>query len=362
MSENNVSIYRKAYARGIGEYLQKTAATQFRDPETMKSACDWAAQALPVSVDQGAAPSAQDITKTAQAIMQAHQQFASEGKVAADINQRYHLAHSTEEALGDLLKQAAREVVAMTQTPRYPNGFNTLSQAAGVHGTGYMENQQRPSMYAMEGMGNVNLNQHVPAGAVIGREQPHPGAQGYSGGGSNDIIASSKTANASNWFKRAAQGGIAPTNTEMTMNGTNDTLNAAGVHGTGAVDAANRPPMYGMEGQGNTNLNQHVPAQAVVGDEEEHPGAQGHQGASGNDLTESSKNASFNAYFRKTASAIEPFLPDHMPTEDRVKVVKQAMSMEPSRWRDFAIKVASRYGSPGDVSANSLLHGLNFGG
>lgn len=360
---SNPSAYKLACARGIGDYLQGEGITRFNDAETLKIACDNAASLLPPHVDEGRAPSDDDVYKVAQAILNQHEAAAPMGKVASHQNHASRLNHSIDYALGDIFEKVSREVVAMAQTPAplYPNGYNSLRQAANVHPLGMLDQRERPNMYAMAGRGNTNLDQHVPAGARVGNERPHPGAEGYTsyGQSSNDIINSSKSAGFREIMKRAMSGAIPSTNTAMTPNGANDSIQAATTHPMGTIDLANRPDPYAMAGAGNTNINQHATPQSVVGDEEPHPQAQGHLGAATNDVVESSKTAAWRQHFQKTAEYVEPHLPAHMPSEDRVRVIKHAMSLEPQQVDGFIRRVQQQYSAPEQVTAGSLLNSLS---
>lgn len=355
-----ISAYHIACARGIGDYLQSQGLTRFNDPVTLKTACDQAAALLPAHVAEGRAPSDDAVYKVAQAILNQHEAVAPMGKVASDERYAARLGGSIDDAVGDVLEKVSREVLAMAETsaPLYPNGYNNLGQAASVHGMGMLENRYRPPLYAMAGPGNTNLNQHVPSGAQIGVERPHPGAQGYVGG-TNDIIASSKQASVAEIMKRAMSGAIPTTNTAMTPEGMNNTMLAATTHGMGAADMVNRPDPYAMRGVGNTNINQHATPQSVVGDEEPHPRAQGHAGAATNDVVESSKTAAWRQHFQKMAQYLEPKLPRHMPSEDRVRLIKHAMSLEPQQVDAFAKSIQQSYGASEQVTASSLLSSLN---
>ena len=94
--------------------------------------------------------------------------------------------------LAGIVRKAASEMGSL-MTPG--QDANTLAAAASHNGEAALEMKRRPEGYAHVGEDAVGQTRmHVPPGAVVGREMPHPEAPAASAAGSNSVIAATKSA------------------------------------------------------------------------------------------------------------------------------------------------------------------------
>ncbi len=101
-------------------------------------------------------------------------------------------------SLTDIVRRVSGAKTASTGTGSLILGGdapNTLAAAASTNNMAALEQKNRPQGYAHMGESRVGQTDfNIPSGAVIGREQPHPGKPGATGSGSNTIIAQTKNA------------------------------------------------------------------------------------------------------------------------------------------------------------------------
>lgn len=95
-------------------------------------------------------------------------------------------------SLAAIVRKAASEMGSL-MTPGQDQ--NTLSAAAQHNGEAALELKRRPEEYAHMGEDAVGKTQMaVPAGAVVGREMPHPHAPMATGSGTNTVVQATKNA------------------------------------------------------------------------------------------------------------------------------------------------------------------------
>ena len=94
-------------------------------------------------------------------------------------------------SLAAIVRKTANQMGLMTPG----QDENTLSAAAQHNAEAALEQSRRPEEYAHMGERGVGRTQmHVPAGAVIGREMPHPHAPAATGSGTNSVVQATKSA------------------------------------------------------------------------------------------------------------------------------------------------------------------------
>jgi hypothetical protein len=339
------TVTKLAFARGVGNYLQRTGTTQIPTEELLKHACAAASGAISVEPSQHAVPHEQTF-KVAQHLVAFNESLMQQGKTAAHVTP-VCIDTDAQTAYGDmithLVKQAMSSVI--TGAPTAPNTIANSSDAAAV-----LE-AHRPDGYALAGMGNTNITD-VPAAAVTGVETPHPLAPKAVGGvASNSIVEASKNASITATLRKLAEGsttitgGPSPPNTQM-----------ASPSAEGKLDIAQRPEGFALVGQGGANIDG-TPAAAVTGMETPHPDQPAHTGVGTNSVVEATKNAQWNQHFQAVASLVGPQLPEAMPMEAKVAAVKQCMALEPVAQTQYLQKLASQYAPQSTVG--SLLGSLN---
>lgn len=340
------SVTKTTFARGVGNYLQRTGATAIPTVGLLKQACDIAAEAISVEPALYSVP-IEDTYKVASYIQQFADALQERGKFASGGAQPT-LDVSDQMAYGDIIqrtvKMAASSIITGAPTP--PNNIANSPDSAAV-----LE-AHRPEEYAHVGRGGANIDGVVPAGAVIGRETPHPLApQGVGGASSNSAVRASKNAHISAQLRKLAEGASTITGDPVMPNTQHVSPNAEG-----KLDIAQRPEGYAQVGQGGANFDG-TPANAVTGMETDHPVQPQHAGVASNSVVDASKNANWRQYFNATAQEVGPYLPETMPSEQKVAAVKQCMSLEPPARAQFLQKIAHQYAPSNTVG--SILDSLN---
>jgi len=356
------NITRQSFARGVGEYLQRSGVTKIPTHDMLKQACAVASYEISIEPSAGAVPW-EDTIKVAQHLVQFDRQLKSTGKFAS-VNQGASIGQNARLAYGDMVEgvmKLAMESGPSTIMDGKPGQKNLLSDSANAEAM----LDDRPENYALVGQGgNTNIGEDDTA--RVGQEMAHPKAPSHGGAGSNSAVAAStqtspssarqKSAGIANALRKLAMGGeggggggpstIMGDDPEQ-QNLMNDSANSEA-----AMDAKRRPEGYANVGQGNANLNE--TGAANVGEEVDHPDQPSHSGASSNSVTEASKQASWEDFFSRTAHEIAPRLPKNMPKNEKVAAVKACMSKEPFEREEFLQKVAEAY-RPVDQTASDLL-------
>jgi len=337
------NITRQSFARGVGEYLQRSGVTKIPTHDMLKQACAVASYEISIEPSADAVPW-EDTIKVAQHLVQFDRQLKSTGKFAS-VNQGASIGQNARLAYGDMVE-----------------GVMKLAMESGPSANAEAMLDDRPENYALVGQGgNTNIGEDDTA--RVGQEMAHPKAPSHGGAGSNSAVAAStqtspssarqKSAGIANALRKLAMGGegggpstIMGDDPEQ-QNLMNDSANSEA-----AMDAKRRPEGYANVGQGNANLNE--TGAANVGEEVDHPDQPSHSGASSSSVTEASKQASWEDFFSRTAHEIAPRLPKNMPKNEKVAAVKACMSKEPFEREEFLQKVAEAY-RPVDQTASDLL-------
>lgn len=269
----STSITKKAYARGIGEALQRQGRIQFPNNETLKTAADHAAQLIEAEPSQDYISDG-ECMKVANYLAQVNDGLRQRGKTAS-WPQSVSLAVDGRTAFGDLIQKVAAEVAGQPggQAPTavgMGDHSNDLTAAAGVSDLGAKEQRERPDNYAYVGQGNANLSESESA--RHGVEQDHPQKPKSVGGASgNSVTQASKSASIQSLIQKLAEG--QPGGHTSTAVGTADHRNdlnaAAGESDLGAKEQGERPDAYAHAGQGNVNIGES--SNARIGEEQPHP-------------------------------------------------------------------------------------------
>lgn len=355
------SVTKQAYARGIGEYLQRVGALQVPSEPLLKQACD-AASYLITTEPAYYGVLDDDATKVANALIQFNDDLQRQGKTAADPS-AISLGRDVRVAIGDLIEKTA---AAVMDSPHLDLAANTTSTITGTRtdqGNLLADSVQaeakldahRPEGYAVVGQGNTNFSE--PQAARVGIEQPHPLAPtGVGGASSNSVMQASKAAAVALRLRKLAMGEAPPYGSTIVGGDANQgNLNADSYNAEAMMDIADRPENYGLVGQGNAGI-QDIPTSAEVGSESVQPNAPTPPGgAPSNSVTQATaKSARWQRHFEETAREIEPRLPSQMPMDQKVAAIKRAMSMEPSEQYVFLEKIAHEYGQARDTVGNVL--------
>ncbi|HET6496453.1 MAG TPA: hypothetical protein VFH61_13935 [Thermoleophilia bacterium] len=344
-----MSVTKLAFARGVGNYLQRTGTTQIPTEGLLKQACAVASHAISVEPSAQAVPYEQ-VFKVAQHLVAFNETLTQLGKTAAHV-QPATIDRDSQTAYGDmittLVKRAMQESSIITGGPSLPNTIANSVDAAAV-----LESH-RPDNYAVVGQGNANFTD-VPSAAVVGLETPHPLAPwGVGGAASNSVVEVSKNASIQNTLRKLAMGESSTITGANPNQGNTQQLSPSS---EGMLDISQRPPDYALVGLGNANFDG-TPANAVTGMEAPHPDQPAHSGVATNSVVEATKNAQWHQHFNAVASLVGPQLPSAMPMEHKVAAVKQCMALEPIAQQQYLQKLASQYAPQSTVG--SLLNSLN---
>lgn len=292
---SNTSITKKAYARGIGEALQRQGRVQFPNTDLLKEASDLASQfirtePLTDSIQDG------ECLKVAQYLVEINDGLKRQGKTAS-WPESVTLAVDGNTAFGDLIYKVAEAVTGNSTVVGDADHSNTLDAAASVSDIGAKEKRERPEEYAHVGQGNTNFSED--AAARQGKEEPHPGQPtGVGGAAGNSVTQASKSASTlQNLIHKLAEGspvvGVG--------DHTNDLNAAATVSDIAAQEQMNRPEEYANVGQGNTNFRES--AAARQGEEQPHP-KQPMDAPGTNSVTEASKVAAARDLGRQSVAEV----------------------------------------------------------
>lgn len=367
------SVTKKGYARGIGEYLQRTGTIQIPTATLLKRACDEASH-LMHSEPAYEGVTHEEVIKVGQALVAFSDELRSQGKVASDGHVQV-IGHNAQTAVGDLVEKLARDVTAAyenaagntssTVTGKRTDQANLESDSVNAEAA---LDAHRPEGYAVVGQGNANFSE--PAAARVGTEQKHPHAPtGVGGASGNSVTQASKAAAAHGVYGRLAKlaegyaGGAGPSHGTTIVGGDPDqqNLESDAVNAEAAMDLADRPEGYAVVGQGNAGIGD-VPAGATTGEESKHPKAPTQPGgATSNSVTEASNKMAgtrFQRHFAETAREIEPRLPRSMPMQQKVAAVKEAMRLEPHEVDEFVEKIAQAYARPPVDTVGSMLESI----
>ena len=349
-----MSFSKKTYARGIGEACQRSGIIQYPDGNLLKEACDMFSVHLETDPAVASVPHAEAI-KVAQELVLYNDELRAHGKTASA--GRPIIGESAHTAFGDLIYKIAEAATSGTGSTLGGGGVanqpNTLTNAASAEAK--VLESHRGENYAVVGEGNANFSE--PQAARVGTEQPHPMAP--QSAGTNSVEAASKAAALAAKLRKMAEGAYGST----IVGGDPDQQNtqADSVTGEAAMDASYRPENYAVVGEGNANIDS-APDSAAVGTEEPHPAGPAPitAGAATNSVIESSKTgaARWNAHFQETAKEVAPYLPEAMPTNQKVAAIKEAMKMEPSELDQFLAAINREYGTNNTV--NSVLSSIGI--
>jgi len=365
------SVTKLAFARGVGNYLQRTGTTQIPTEGLLKQACAIAANSLDIEPAANAVPY-EETFKVAKHLVAFNEALSQQGKVAS-AGQGAIIDHDPQVAYGDmithLVKQAMHQgssVIDGKSSP--PNTTANSMDANKVLDEHRGEGTNDPYL---KGLGGTNIDGLVPANAVQGAEMKHPLAPKAPGGvdsnsvtrASQNSSANSKEASVQAALRKLAMGDqpkdSAPADSESsTITGASSAPNTqhASPSGEGKLDIAQRPEDYAVVGQGGANFDG-TPSNAVTGMETPHPDQPAHSGDASNSVVDATKNAQWNQHFNAVATLVGPQLPDAMPMEEKVAAVKQCMGLEPIAQQQYLQKVAQQYSPQSTVG--SLLGSLN---
>lgn len=360
------NITKQTYARGIAEYLQRSGVTNIPTAGLLKQASAYASEAISVEPSQQAVPH-EDAIKVAQHLTLFNRQLMQDGKTASG-QPGVRIGNSERDAYGDLIEGIYKQAMntSSTLTGKRNDQENLLSDSVNAEAKLDME-AGRTEGYANVGQGNTNLGETNEA--RIGQEQPHPKAPKAPGGAStNSVVQASGggSSQSSNLQKQSSiQEALRKLATGMNQASTvtgdrpdQQNLLSDSVNSEAKMEEGRRPENYANVGQGNANINESQAAN--VGEETSHPEQPTHGGASGNSVTEASKQARWQRHFAETADEIGPNLPKNMPYDQKVAAVKQCMSMEPHEQETFLHKVAQAFTPQQPKNdVGSLLNGLS---
>lgn len=313
------SVTKLSYVRGIGEFLQRNGATQFASPDDLRYMCDKVASDLmatePYAIQRDgtihANPlSAQEVQKIAGTLIKASEILKSEGKTASDGT--VASLNTPEAAYGDLLRKvAANATLGMSEQK------NDLANAAATTTEGAQEAKKRPEGYAVVGQGNANFSES--ADKRIGAEQPHPLQEGSAGGGTNSIIAATKSGSIAEALQKLSMPmGTTITGTDPSQQ---NKMEESPV-GETMMEAQRRPEGYAVVGQGNANIKE--PTDARIGTEQPHPDQPSDaEGVSTNSIIEATKAAEV----QHVASILMPHLPATMSAEEKIATVQHCATL-----------------------------------
>lgn len=338
-----MSLFKRAYARGINDelirlgyvrYPTKEAADEIadavgdqmpQDPAAGMAGADAAGAGAPVSPETAADVAAtlidaanKLVSETGGAGMEGPAAEELKTSAAQDLNTR-----AFQQAEAVMMKAAEETKLALGSTIEGGDKGNTMAESQ--IGETAMENKNRPQGQHVVGVGNTNYP--VGQGAVGTEQVPAPKAPGNSPTGSNSVIEQSKMGSQLQAIIRK----VAAAGMGSTIGGGDkgNTLAQAGaLTGEGKLEADRRPEGYAMGARGKGWGE--VPSSAVVGTEQKHPQTPGESPAGTNSVIQASKTGSedpFIALFQKTATEVAGFLPVNMPEEQKIAHIRQMMGL-----------------------------------
>ena len=276
------SITKKAYARGIGETLQRRGIVQFSSPQMLKTAADSAASLISDEPAESAVSNA-DCFKVAEHLSQVNNALRARGKTAS-FPQGVTIATDVNTALGDMITKLAADVMGGSTAVGMGDHANTPGAAAENSDLARKDLLERPEDYARIMPGGGNIDEDIDA--ILGAEQPHPKAPADALG-TNSVIQASKAASVAETLRKL---GMDTGPTAVGMGDHANSLPAAAENSDLArKDLMERPENYAVVGQGNANINES--AAANIGTELPHP-HQPNDAVGSNSVTDASKTAS----------------------------------------------------------------------
>ena len=344
-----MSLFKRAYARGINDelvrlgivrYATKQAADEMADavgdqmptepagePVSPETAADVAATLVDAATklveETGGAGMAEE------AAPPMPEEEALKTSAAKDLDTRAH-----EQGYACLVKSAQEKQAAGSTIEGGDKGNEMVGAPAAET---QMEAKNRPDGVHVMGVQGVGQTES-PAGrgeGVIGSETvPAPQAPGETPAGDNTVIEQSKAGELRAIIQKVAMGStIAGGDKGNTM------AMAAGVTGEAKLEAARRPESYAMAGVGNS-AHPAGTGVGLIGAERPHNDPPGESpsgslpgGGGGNSVVQHSSAAKtgaadpFVALFKKTAEEVAIHLPGNLSEDEKVGHIRKLMGL-----------------------------------
>ena len=293
-----MSIFNRAYARGIAETLMREGHLKVASIEIAEQIADYVGD---------------------------HILFDPTQKVARD--------HATEVATA-ILKVAMDEGALITgDKPEQQN--DPENAAAQVGGLGALDQKDRPEGTYVLGQGQTAMD-----APMLGKEVVQPAAPANKGETATNSV--NKAAALRSILNKIAAGeGPLITGDKPEQQNTPENA-AAQVGGLAALDQKDRPEGEYHKGMAKTDLG--VPASAQIGEEKAHPNAPANKGeTASNSVIEAIKGANakdlYVQLFEATAKKVASHLPQTMSNNEKVASIKKMMGMSDEEQVTFLTSV-----------------------
>jgi hypothetical protein len=315
-------LYKRAFVRGLNAELIRQGVVVYPSKEAADQTADFIADesGMPDPQSQG---ERLDI-KVASALVDFLIRGADEQCKA--VGNKYNPQLSKTAAAQDPAECAYADSISLMEKCAAESEENTLAAAAKNSDAAERELRERPEGYAHTGPGNYEGKGEAPQGKE--REPTAPGTENSKKvPGTNSVIENSKTSALQDIVRRVAK----TAGNDIGDHGPNDMPSAAENSDALRNEMEARPEGYANYDGAMGNTEMSIPADAQIGEEEEHPDVQSTPETSGTnsviDAVGGVKSA-FDQLFENTARQLIPYLPAKMDENQKVAHVRRAMGLD----------------------------------
>jgi hypothetical protein len=344
-------MFKNAYTRGIMLGLVQSGRAQFADAADAVKVSDYIAER--VDFDPFKPVPAAVTHKIAGHLIEAAEILAKQPgfKAAAfgKVESWDEVAKIASDNAVHLMELAAEKTAEGSTIEGADKGNDEAQSPAGET---RMDAKQRPPGYAEGSLGKTDVD--VRPGQV-GKEEEQPNAPKETDKKDNSLQEQSRTASLKDIMRKIAEG-----STIMGGDKGNKEMSSA----EAKMDAAQRPEGYGtLPSQGGLGaLMSQMKGPAVVGRETAQPNKPAESPSGSNSLTQHSAKAAaedpYVALFKKTASEIIEYLPQHLGEEEKIAHVRACMGLKTAEKAHYLTGLqkeasAKTAGAPAEVPPGS---------
>ncbi|MGD9209183.1 MAG: hypothetical protein PVI90_00330 [Desulfobacteraceae bacterium] len=360
-----MSLFKRAYTRGINDELLRLGLIRYATKEAADGIADAVGDQMPQEpVGESVSPeTAADVAAT---LVDAANKLVEETSGAGlsenappmpaeealktssarDLDTRAH-----EQSYAVLVKAAEETKEAVGSTIEGGDKGNAMLDAPA--GETQMEAKNRPDgkyVMGVQGVGGTESPAGRGAGVVGSEIIPAPESPGESPTGSNTVIEQSKAGELRSIIQKIAMG--------ATIEGGdkgNSLGQAAATTGEGKIEVDRRPEGYakGARGKGWGT----IPAAATVGTEQPHPDQPGQNAPGANSVTNASKTGAedpFITLFKKTAEEIAPHLPTSLSEDDKIGHIRHCMGLTDTERNQYIGLLHKEAGATDDIAIEAV--------
>lgn len=312
-------MFKHSYVRGLQTALVNADRAAFPSEEVANKVADYIADRADLNFDK--AVPAETNLKIANQIIEASEWLKKQPSFkAAGWNK---LA-----TWDDVMKVAQHHVDQLfskaAEGSTIEGGDKGNQETQSPAGETKMDVSQRPMGYATDSQGKTDVDTRPGA---IGKEEEQPNAPARSDSKANSPQEQSKTSSLADMFKAAAGSTI--------MGGDKGNMPTQVVHSEAKMDQAQRPVGYATFGMGGVGglgaVMNEVKGPAVVGRETANPNAPARSDDKSNSVQQITAKAAaedpFVTLFKKVASEVIEYLPQHMDENAKIAAVRACMGL-----------------------------------